>query len=340
MKKTLPIFLTCFGLVLFTIIAARAGIHPVLQALGKVGLGGFLLVVGYQLLVDIGLGLAWKGSVPQIGTVRLIGARLARDAAATCLPFSQLGGIAIGVRATLAGRNPVSRDGTPLRWPEGVASNLVDITTEVLGQIAFVLLAVLCLVGHDGAARFIWPLSIGMVLLSLGIAAFIWTQLRGGTVLQRSAQFLGRHIAAGWSENLIDDTALFQERLESLWGRADRIALGAFSHFMCWIAGAGLTWLALSLLGAHTGFMSALAIEGVVCGVMSAGFLVPAALGVQEAAYVALGMMFGIDSEIALSLSLLRRGRDLMIGIPVLLYWQFVEVRRLRLQVSEPSING
>lgn len=311
-----------------------------LQALGKVGLGGFLLIVGYQLIVDIGLGLAWKGSVPQIRSLRLIGARLARDSAATCLPFSQLGGIAVGVRATLAGRNPTSRDGTPLRWPEGVASNLVDITTEVLGQVAFVFLAVLCLVGHDGAARFIWPLSIGMVLLSLGIAAFIWTQLRGGTVLQRSAQFLARNIAATWSENLIDDTAVFQERLETLWGRADRIALGAFAHFLCWVAGAGLTWLALSLLGAHTGFMSALAIEGVVCGVMSAGFLVPAALGVQEAAYVALGMMFGIDSEIALSLSLLRRGRDLMIGIPVLLYWQFVEVRRLRLQVSDAPTNG
>nr|WP_240775252.1 MULTISPECIES: lysylphosphatidylglycerol synthase domain-containing protein [Neokomagataea] len=337
MKKTLPILLTCFGLVLFTIIAARAGIHPVLQALEKVGIGGFLLIVGYQLCVDVGLGLAWKGSVPQISAIRLTGARLVRDAAGTCLPFSQLGGIAIGVRATLAGRNPVSMDGETLRWPEGVAANLVDITTEVLGQIAFVLLAVLCLVGHDGAARFIWPLSVGMAILSLAIAAFIWTQLRGGNVLQRSAQFLGKHIAAGWSENLIDDTAVFQDRLETLWGRADRIALGAFSHFLCWMAGAGLTCLALSLLGAHASFISAVAIEGVVCGIMSAGFLVPAALGVQEAAYVALGMMFGIDPEIALSLSLLRRGRDLMIGIPVLLYWQFVEVRRLRAQASSAS---
>jgi len=51
---------------------------------------------------------------------------------------------------------------------------------------------------------------------------------------------------------------------------------------------------------------------------------------VQEAAYVALGLIFGIDSQISLSLSLLRRGRDILIGIPVLLGWQVVEMNRLR----------
>ncbi|GAD09220.1 hypothetical protein GFGA_1d1170 [Gluconobacter frateurii NBRC 103465] len=307
-----------------------------MEALGKVGIGGFFLLVMAQLVVDIGLGIAWKASVPQIGLLRLIGARLVRDAAGACLPFSQLGGMVLGVRATLAGRRAQAVDGEDLHWPEGVASNLVDITTEVLGQIAFILVSILCLVGHQGAARFIWPLMGGMVLLSLGIAGFIWTQHRGGSMVRKAAMFFGRHIAADWRESLIGNTDIFQARLEALWSRPDRIMLGALSHFLCWIAGALLTWIALILLGAHVGFLSALAIEGVVCGIMSAGFLVPAALGVQEAAYVALGLIFGIDSQISLSLSLLRRGRDILIGIPVLLGWQFVEMSRLRKE-SGPS---
>ncbi|GBR15964.1 lysylphosphatidylglycerol synthase domain-containing protein [Gluconobacter frateurii] len=332
LKKTLPIILSLLGVALFTFIAAKAGIHPVMEALGKVGVGGFFLLVLVQIVIDIGLGIAWKSSVPQIGFLRLTAARLVRDAAGACLPFSQLGGMVLGVRATLAGRSAQAVDGEDLHWPEGVAANLVDITTEVLGQIAFILVAILCLVGHQGAARFIWPLMGGMVLLSLGIAGFIWTQHRGGSMVRKAAMFFGRHIAADWRESLIGNTEIFQARLESLWSRPDRIMMGALSHFVCWVGGAAATWIALTLLGAHVGFLSALAIEGVVCGIMSAGFLVPAALGVQEAAYVALGLIFGIDSQISLSLSLLRRGRDILIGIPVLLGWQLVEMSRLRKQ--------
>nr|WP_249199572.1 HpnL family protein [Gluconobacter sp. Dm-62] len=330
MKKTLPVLLSLLGVALFTFIAAKAGIHPVMEALSKVGVGGFLLLAAFQLLIDIGLGIAWHAAVPILGMKRLMGARLVRDSAGACLPFSQLGGMVIGVRATLAGVDPRTEEGEELHWPEGVAANLVDITTEVLGQIAFVLIALLCLVGHHGAARFFWPLIGGMALLSVGISGFIWTQQRGGAMIRKVAMFLGRHIASEWRNALIGNTDAFQSRLESLWSRPDRISLGAFCHLVCWMGSAAMTWLALQLLGAHVGFFSSVAIEGVVCGIMSAGFLVPGALGVQEAAYVALGMIFGIDAEISLSLSLLRRGRDILIGIPVLLVWQFIEMRRLR----------
>ncbi|GBR71754.1 hypothetical protein GKA01_18350 [Gluconobacter kanchanaburiensis NBRC 103587] len=330
LKKTLPVLLSLLGVALFTFVAAKAGIHPVMEALTKVGVGGFLLLAVCQLLVDVGLGVAWHAAVPMLGLGRLMGARLVRDSAGSCLPFSQLGGMVIGVRATLAGVDPRSRKGEELHWPEGVAANLVDITTEVLGQIAFVLLALLCLIGHQGASKFVWPLMGGMALLSLGIAGFIWTQHRGGAMIRKVATFLGRHIASEWRDSLIGNTETFQARLESLWSRPDRICLGALCHLLCWMGSAAMTWLALGLLGAHVSFLSAVAIEGVVCGIMSAGFLVPGALGVQEAAYVALGMIFGVDAEISLSLSLLRRGRDILIGIPVLLVWQIVEMRRLR----------
>lgn len=43
-----------------------------------------------------------------------------------------------------------------------------------------------------------------------------------------------------------------------------------------------------------------------------------------------LGGVFGIPHEIAISLSLLRRARDFVVAVPVLLAWQILETRNLK----------
>ncbi|RUT24641.1 hypothetical protein C0V97_15210 [Asaia sp. W19] len=339
--KTLTLILTLMGLALLTGIMAWLGIGHVFSAMQRIGIGGFLAIVGGQVLVDIGLGVSWFCACPEIGLFRAIASRAVRDAAGNCLPFSQLGGMVIGIRATCS-IPTLTRKLGPLQWPAAVATNIVDITTEVLGQIVFVIVALACLFDHTGTNKFTWPVLGGMGLLAIGIAGFIWTQQRGGAAIHHAARFLGRHIAEGWRNSLIDNMDNFQAELDLLWARPGRIAGGALIHLACWIGGAGVTWLSLELLGAHIGFMGAIAIEGVVCGLMSASFLVPAALGVQEAAYVALGYFFGIEAEISLGLSLLRRGRDIAIGIPVMALWQISEMRRLRSSKQEaaaPSLD-
>lgn len=330
LKKILPFVLSLTGVVLFCFLTLRTGIHPILASLAKIGLSGFILLILSQLAVNILLGVAWKSSIASISFLRLTFSRFVRDAAAACLPFSQLGGMLIGIRATTAGHPRHTTDGQPISWTEGVAANIVDITTEVLGQLAFIIIALLCLVGQADAGRFVWPLAIGIVLLSIGMAGFIWTQQRSGNALQALARFLSKHISADWHDALAENSENFQSYIESLWDQPVRIGLGAALHLLCWIGSALLTWLSLILLGAHCSFLNALAIEGAVCGIMSAGFLVPGALGVQEAGYVALGHLFGISADISISISLLRRGRDIVIGVPVLLLWQLYEFRQLR----------
>lgn len=334
MRKYLPFLLTFLGIAIFCYLTLRTGIEPILSALANVGIRGFLLIVLAQFVMTVFLGVAWKGSTPGIGILRLIMARFVRDAATTCLPFSQLGGMVIGIHATIIG--PGDKPGRSScrhhlpDWPEGIAVNIVDMTAEVLGQIAFVVFALLCLVGHQDAGRFIWPSAIAVVLLSLGVAGFIWTQQHGGNILGKIIRFLTKHITADWSSTLADGADLLQERLESLWKHPFHIAVGSFLHLACWLGGALVTWLCLILLGVSVTIFDAIAIEGIVCGIMSAGFLVPGSLGVQEGAYVALGLLFGVDANISLSLSLLRRGRDIVIGLPVLIVWQIFEAFTLR----------
>ena len=50
----------------------------------------------------------------------------------------------------------------------------------------------------------------------------------------------------------------------------------------------------------------------------------------QEAGYAGLGEIFGVPPELSLAVSLVRRARDIVVGVPILLVWQFVEVQRLR----------
>ena len=66
-------------------------------------------------------------------------------------------------------------------------------------------------------------------------------------------------------------------------------------------------------------------------------FLVPVNAGVQEAGYAGLGAVFGVPPEIALGVSLVRRGRDIVVGVPILLIWQFIEMRQLRRVAPEES---
>jgi hypothetical protein len=39
-----------------------------------------------------------------------------------------------------------------------------------------------------------------------------------------------------------------------------------------------------------------------------------------------------VAPELSLGVSLVRRARDILVGVPILLIWQWAELRRLRLQ--------
>ena len=217
-----------------------------------------------------------------------------------------------------------------VEWPEAAAANAVDVTTEVLGQILFVLLGLLFLLDRHPDSSLAGPVALGMALMAAAMAAFIWVQRSASGLFRRVTASLGRQVAGQWGGTIRLGIDTLQDRLNRLYERPGRIAMAALVHLLAWLAGAAWVWLAYRLLGAPIPIGTAIAIEGVASGILSVSFLVPAALGVQEAAYVALGSLFGLDPHLSFGLSLLRRGRDLAIGVPVLLLWQVAELRRLR----------
>jgi len=83
------------------------------------------------------------------------------------------------------------------------------------------------------------------------------------------------------------------------------------------------------VLGKPIAPASAIAIQSLLEALRSATVFIPAAVGVQEAGYAALGALFGFAPETGVAVSLLRRARDIAVGVPVLLAWQAAEARRI-----------
>ncbi|HXO89170.1 MAG TPA: hypothetical protein VN849_00095 [Stellaceae bacterium] len=76
--------------------------------------------------------------------------------------------------------------------------------------------------------------------------------------------------------------------------------------------------IALCLAGTALDFSAVVVIANLLYAIRTVAFATPNAVGVQEGAYIVLGTAFGLTPEMAFALSLLKRARDLAIGLPAL----------------------
>lgn len=310
---------TILGLVFAGWVIDRAGASAVLEAAGAIGWGGFLLLCAYTLGVLGLLGLAWwvvtPGQPP--ATARLfVWARAVREGATDVLPFSQFGGLVIGAR-TLTGAG----------FPGSLvyAGLIADLTTEMAGQLLFTLFGMALLairLTGGGAPEAVLPLALaGLAATVAMLAAFAFTQ----RPMIHLAGRLGERLLPG----SIAAARAVREALDAAYRRRVPICAGFLLNLAAWVASGGGAWLALSLMGVDIPLLHVLAIESLVFTLRSVAFMVPGAVGLQEGAYALLGPLFGLDPQTAIALSLLKRARDLALGLPALLLWQISESRRL-----------
>ncbi len=288
------------------------------RATAAIGPWGFLTVCAWQMVLFATLGLAWFVLLPRERTWRpenLIWGRMVRDSAGICLPFSLVGGFVFGARAiTLQG----------ISWADATASTVVDLSAEFVAQIGLVLIGLCILALRVPGAPIILPVGIG-VLVSVGLAgASFWLQRGAATPLMA----LSRRLLGDWIADAEPQMAAIQARLASIYASPRRVALCTLLHLAGWFGTGCASWIAFRLLGAQIDFFAALGIEALLHAVLAMAILVPGYAGVQEAAYVGVGSLFGQPPELSLSVSLLRRARDIALGVPILLGWQALEWRR------------
>jgi len=267
------------------------------------------------------MGIAWGVLMPGTSLWVPVWGRLVRDSGSELLPLSQIGGYVLGARAvTLAGV-----DGTT-----AAASTIVDVTLELFGQLAFTALGLSCLIYVKPDTSIVIPAATGLAAAALLAAGFLIVQRRGFDLFGRFAGVLGR----GWTNKTASGAAALHTALAVIYRRRARVFSNFVLHLACWIASTLEAWVALRFAGASLGFATVLVIESLLYAARSMAFAVPNAVGVQEGAYILLGASFGLTPETALALSLLKRARDLTIGVPALVAWQSLESGRLWTRIA------
>lgn len=257
-------------------------------------------------------GLAWACVLPQAKVGLVLFGRWARDGFNEILAMVPLAGEA-------AGMHLLTRHGI-IAGLAG-ASMIADLTAEILAQALFTLGGVV-LWGLSHGIDQLWRWGLPGVLAAGGaVLGFIAVQ-RGGGI--RWAE----HLAARWLSRPGLDQGI-HAHLMDLYRRPARCAGAVALHALAWVAACAEAWLALRLLGNPISPLQAIMLESAIFALRSAAFFVPGALGLQEGGYALLGPLLGLSPATAITLSLLKRGREVVMGGPAILAWIWFSRRRL-----------
>jgi putative membrane protein len=269
----------------------------------------FLDTLGWRVLIA-----RWSESRP--GTLFWIAT--VREGINRLLPAANIGGEIVGIRLLAE------------RGVDGVVS-AASVTTEVVltvvSQYLFVALGVACLLRITDTVQFVDDVLIGLAS-SLPVVVILAVLLRYGSIFERMERLAVRVLGEQALSFIAGQSANLDKAIRELCADRPRLLTTIAWQVTGMVAGSLETWLALRWLGHPVPFGAAIALESLTMTIRNFAFLVPAGLGVQEASLVGFGALLGINGDLALALSLAKRMREILFGVPALLSWYWVEGRR------------
>jgi putative membrane protein len=305
------------GLVLAIALIARYDYVELGKAVLSVG-WGIIAIALLHLLQTLCSGLGWRRAIATSWNDRagvFVLARLIRESVSNLLPVAHVGGDIVGARIlTLRGAKP----------SVAAASLIVDLTLEVITQVVFTLMGLSALMIVHGNSELTRWAAVGLALGALGAAGFVLAQRFG---LFQWIESLLEKMASHWNWEGLGKLNDLHANAVRLYKHRGNILAGGFYHLMSWMLGTVEIWAGLYFLGVNVALHEALIFESLAQAIRSAAFVVPGAIGVQEAGFIALGQLFGITPEISLALALVKRFREVLLGLPALLAWHYAEGR-------------
>jgi putative membrane protein len=317
------------GLALLVFLALRSDLPAMLQALesggwallwlvpyrllffGCYAVGWFLLLAPYDRERRVSLGYVFWVTTVREGVDRL-------------LPVASVGGGVVGIRL--------------LHW-RGIgisaasATVLVEILLTLISLYLFAVLGFLLLIDLH-SAREDYSHIVLALLFTLPVPAGTALLLRYGSVFGRLQKLLRSLVG---KDTMSHEATSLDEEVRANLRRGGTLFIAGALQFTAFLSGAFEVWFALRLFGHPVNVKAALVLESMSTAVRQVAFFVPAGLGVQEAGLVIFGHALGISSDLALAVSMAKRVREVLCGIPALLSWQWLEGRRLHRPMGSPS---
>jgi putative membrane protein len=303
------------GVLLFIGLLASQGLPAVVATLALAG-WGLLLVALFHLLplaIDaVAIQVLFGGGAAQGSLRDALLARWVGESANSLMPAGQLGGPVLMTRH-LAQRG--------MRMEDAAAVITVSTTLQTFAQIAFALLGVVLLgaqASHISQHGLRTSALIASGLLALQVGGFYWIQRRGlfSKLMRAATRFAGKR---DWSQWMSQAQAI-DVAVQATYTRSGPVAASFLLSLVGWLVGTGEVYLILQLIHHPVGWLDALLLESLGQAIRGAAFAIPGALGVQEGGYLLLAPLAGLPPDAALALSLAKRARELLLGVPGLLY--------------------
>lgn len=312
-------WLLSIGVLLFVGLLLSQDLPAILATLGHAG-WGLLLVALFHLLplaLDAVAICVLIERDPSRSPLRdSLLARWIGESANSLMPAGQLGGPVLMARH-------LAQRGLPME--EAAAAITVSTTLQTFAQIAFALLGIVAL----GAQTSVFS-PAALRTAALIASAFLAIQVGGFYLIQRRGLFSKLMKAVrrfsrkrDWSQWVAQAQAI-DLAVQGTYRRNGAVSASFFLSLVGWIVGTGEVFLIARFLGTPVSWRDAFVLESLGQAIRGAGFAIPGALGVQEGGYLLLAPLAGLAPNAALALSLAKRARELLLGLPGLMYLRFV----------------
>jgi putative membrane protein len=310
-------WLLSIGVLLFVGVLLSQDLPAILATLGHAG-WGLLLVALFHLLPLVIDAMAICVLIERaLSAHPLRDSLLARwvgESANSLMPAGQIGG------PVLMARHLAQRG---LALEEAAAAITVSTTLQTFAQIAFALLGIVVLgqTTHFSPAALRTAALIASAFLAIQVGGFYLVQRRGlFSKLMNAVRRFSRK--RDWSQWVAQAQAI-DLAVQRTYRRNGAVTASFLLSLVGWIAGTGEVFLIARFLGTPVSWRDAFVLESLGQAIRGAGFAIPGALGVQEGGYLLLAPLAGLAPDAALALSLAKRARELLLGLPGLLYLRF-----------------
>jgi putative membrane protein len=310
-------WLLSIGVLLFAGVLISQDLPAIMATLAHAGWGLFLVALFHSLplLLDA---MAIRVLVEQASGRKpywdSLLARWVGESANSLMPAGQIGG------PVLMARHLTQRG---MRMQEAAAAITVSTTLQTFAQIVFALIGVVVLgaqTSHFSSVALRTSALIASVFLAVQVGGFYLIQRRGlfGKLTRAVRRFTGN---PNWSQWVTQAQAI-DMAVEGIYRRNSAVTASFLLSLVGWIVGTGEVYLIAYFLGAPVSWRDALLLESLGQAIRGAAFAIPGALGVQEGGYLLLAPLAGLLPDVGLALSLAKRARELLLGLPGLLYWR------------------
>jgi putative membrane protein len=325
MSKALlnKIFFSLIGFTLFIGLFIHEGTKDIFAVLSIVE-WNLIWIAGYRIIPIILDAFGWlklfeKEITPPFSN--LIFARWISEAFNTLLPVAQIGGHFL--RAKLIGEKSTDP-------AKAGATVIVDFTIGLITQILFTVIGLVFLIQESHIENIYLWFATGIIIALVAVAGFIFVQRAGLFVL--SARSVNLFLKKRKTADLIKNARNLDQKISDIYIQQNKLIFCGFWRFVGWIAKSVEIWLFFYFAGFPITVQEAIILESLSTAFRSAAFAIPGGLGIQDGGILFVGSMIGLGPEKALALALAKRLREIVVGIPGLIWWFGVESYRAKHQ--------